>query len=1525
MNIDQFVDCVNDKTVNHQEREAMLISAARKWCHEIEQKEAEIKRLRGKVTKLKVKLGAGKSKTAALRKLQLLRKQKLQQLELSHNLEDQVEESVSGADSNHSFSITNSPMSPILPQSPMSPASPLSSVKGDTNLQSDKAMDDGELSPVRIQGSRRHSRLSTPRRLYRDKRSRRLSLSDDDGQGLKDGAGDSGDENIYRTERTDSNFLVESSNTLNLIDGYDVSVQYEDENTALHSTVQVKASSTLGLKNSMTSMKGRRKRTETQPMTANEISRATKMSPEFKPSTNNGAYNSSNDEDEEVHQHDSGKRQHSRIQSSMQLSSPSRETRERDSVDSSNFSVLSDLSEERRSGKMVLKSNTSTSTKMTSNSPIMSSNNIPKAATSNKRTTISSTSSSLSHTPSNIPSQPFSPSIDNSQTLFTCVWGSGRLPGLPDGERSPATMVSLDYNIFRGKRIVQVACGMGSRQAMYLTAGGDVYRSHNTFGENTEGVHDASTERSKYATALSNSPISKLIENGGTVGIDRMGEKSVESEEEEEIDGEKRKLKEIEKKERFTIKVREPILVQDFAWERALRSFTIVSVACGAQHCCALADGGQIFTWGRASDGRLGLAKHYKDSHDRTEVRTPKLVLPLLGIRIVDVQCGSSHTIAREASAVENLGDGKIRCVGGRLFSWGKGEFGQLGHGDTRTQPLPKEIKKGSLSNKGNSNGTTTGIVSVGCGWSFSVAIHYDGGISCWGRGREGQLGTLGSSGGGSGRNGTGDIFRPTNMNDSSFGRMDEDGMVPWCPHTVGCGHSHAIVLCQRHPGSVMMAHGLTAADMSRPTAVFSWGYGERGELGTQHPLRPIPAQISFPKLRAGDTVVSITTGSLHCAAVTQFGSVYVWGCNRHGALGVRNMNDLWVPESIPIRSLMNKVNHSVKPSSLVADGTVVYPIQVACGERCTIILLDKKASGRGQKVIGDNASSSSSSNLSSRSICSSSSSSNSGSYRSSHLFSLPIPSSRPYEMKSSISRYCLNSSRRSSFVVGNGTRGLSLNEHQFGDFVENGETSPIGSGSGSGSNGRGAGREGSIYDTDQKRESIMSDLSHSESNSSTRAQALLSDLSRSSSLINNGDRSNMRGSDGVRLGGGVMGDGGRGSIGSRGSTGSVGEQIKNLTGRQDRRSSTIISITDAKMIRDRIKNLRRDSKIWQEDILPKWELTHETPSRKLLRQQCARMSTGGVPPHLRKRVWPLLIANALRITPELFQMYRTRSKSKIWKRMEEESDYQTSQQSKFNTTSSPQRRVSRSVTSIGKEISLNLIDVDLPRTFPQLKLFDSTGPFHAKLKEVLETYACYRPDLGYVQGMSYIAALLCLYMADTYQAFICLSNVMIDDNSHFFAFFNLSRTLSNEKNRPEAYYNIFMTALSDHSKSLYKKMISLQKNGLEPSVYLFNWLQTAYLRILPLNITSRIWDLFLIDGTSFLFRVGIAVLVVFKSYLLKSEFEDCAKLLTNHPSKQPLWKEMVTEFTLFKQIDTVSLSRSVKETLARLISGSTR
>jgi len=37
-----------------------------------------------------------------------------------------------------------------------------------------------------------------------------------------------------------------------------------------------------------------------------------------------------------------------------------------------------------------------------------------------------------------------------------------------------------------------------------------------------------------------------------------------------------------------------------------------------------------------------------------------------------------------------------------------------------------------------------------------------------------------------------------------------------------------------------------------------------------------------------------------------------------------------------------------------------------------------------------------------------------------------------------------------------------------------------------------------------------------------------------------------------------------------------------------------------------------------------------------------------------------------------------------------------------------------------------------------------------------------YRPDIGYVQGMSYIAAIVILYIGDEYKAFMNFANLML-------------------------------------------------------------------------------------------------------------------------------------------------------------------
>jgi hypothetical protein len=78
------------------------------------------------------------------------------------------------------------------------------------------------------------------------------------------------------------------------------------------------------------------------------------------------------------------------------------------------------------------------------------------------------------------------------------------------------------------------------------------------------------------------------------------------------------------------------------------------------------------------------------------------------------------------------------------------------------------------------------------------------------------------------------------------------------------------------------------------------------------------------------------------------------------------------------------------------------------------------------------------------------------------------------------------------------------------------------------------------------------------------------------------------------------------------------------------------------------------------------------------------------------------------------------------------------------------------------REKSLQLIEQDIKRTFPQLNLFQAGMPQHDNLHRLLRAFAMYRPDIGYVQGMSYIAAMVLLYLQDPNDSFVSFSNLML-------------------------------------------------------------------------------------------------------------------------------------------------------------------
>lgn len=77
-------------------------------------------------------------------------------------------------------------------------------------------------------------------------------------------------------------------------------------------------------------------------------------------------------------------------------------------------------------------------------------------------------------------------------------------------------------------------------------------------------------------------------------------------------------------------------------------------MACGSGHTVVLTTDGEIFTWGRGDDGRLG--------HGGTGWKyVPRLCQSLTGYVVTAVTCGSYHT-----AAVTSAGD--LWCVHKELF-----------------------------------------------------------------------------------------------------------------------------------------------------------------------------------------------------------------------------------------------------------------------------------------------------------------------------------------------------------------------------------------------------------------------------------------------------------------------------------------------------------------------------------------------------------------------------------------------------------------------------------------------------------------------------------------------------------------------------------------------------------------------------------------------------------------------------------------------------------------------------------------
>ncbi|KAK9887169.1 hypothetical protein WA026_020622 [Henosepilachna vigintioctopunctata] len=289
-------------------------------------------------------------------------------------------------------------------------------------------------------------------------------------------------------------------------------------------------------------------------------------------------------------------------------------------------------------------------------------------------------------------------------------------------------------------------------------------------------------------------------------------------------------------------------------------------------------------------------------------------------------------------------------------------------------------------------------------------------------------------------------------------------------------------------------------------------------------------------------------------------------------------------------------------------------------------------------------------------------------------------------------------------------------------------------------------------------------------------------------------------------------------------------------------------------------ERLANASKHFTQHVLLNWETMKCNKKTRELWWQ-------GLPSNVRGKVWCLAIGNELNLTQQLYEICLARAQARL----------------KSTEPNSLE-------LAINQEQSLDVIQLDISRTFPHLGIFQEGGPYSEVLHSLLAAYVCYRPDVGYVQGMSYIAAILILNM-EQYNAFICFAN-LLNQPLHLSAF-----TLN--QNQMHAYYEAYNEFLKYNLPKLYSHF---QKSGLTPDLYLLDWIYTIFAKAMPLDVACRIWDVFLRDGFEFIFRTALGILYLHQDVLLKMDFVDGAQFLTRLPDN-------ISTELLFKSIQTISMS----------------
>ncbi|TFU27502.1 RCC1 domain-containing protein [Thermus tengchongensis] len=309
-------------------------------------------------------------------------------------------------------------------------------------------------------------------------------------------------------------------------------------------------------------------------------------------------------------------------------------------------------------------------------------------------------------------------------------------------------------------------------------------------------------------------------------------------------------------------------------------------ISLGIWHALYVAKDGTVWAWGRNQDGELGIGK-------KTEVELKPVRVQGL-TDVVAVSAGRGHSLAlKRDGTVWAWGNANFGQVGpspnpllpyqipnlkdvvaiaaaaessfaltrdGSVWSWGRGRWGLLGTGDFSDRIVPTRIK--GLEN----------VRKISISWDvIASAITSDGSLYVWGLPVYNQLG--------------------------------QDRDCPGWPRSEREGQATPIKVPDLPPVEEVAAGGHHVLVITKGGEVWGWGHSRQGQVGTWSECQRKVRLSEIPGVP-----FKVLAGHNYSGVVTKDGALWMWGANRDwedrvliGYLGIGPVNNNFTSPVPPI------------------------------------------------------------------------------------------------------------------------------------------------------------------------------------------------------------------------------------------------------------------------------------------------------------------------------------------------------------------------------------------------------------------------------------------------------------------------------------------------------------------------------------------------------------------------------------------------------------------------------------------------